>query len=192
MIAAHHGSFTQGESAFDAGAQPISAERRIITACEVLDRRCCSVQISPLWRGSSVSPPRAGGVLVWAGCRNQAAPATGPSGQKKIKASSQWFVKQRPHRVTAGPVVAAGLKRQMPCPVRSAPRRARLPLGDPGRSGACLPGTDRMITHIVRSAIPRRADRRRRPTATRPVPRRIMFRSAGGAGCAVKRRTACR
>jgi hypothetical protein len=35
---------------------------------------------------------------------------------------------------------------------------------------------------IVRSAIPRRADRRRCPTATRPVPRRIMFRSAGGAG----------
>jgi hypothetical protein len=31
---------------------------RIFTAGEVLDRRCCSVQISPLWRGSSVSPPR--------------------------------------------------------------------------------------------------------------------------------------
>jgi hypothetical protein len=28
MIAADHGSFTQGELAFDTGAQPLSAERR--------------------------------------------------------------------------------------------------------------------------------------------------------------------
>ena len=63
--------------------RPPDRDRRVFTACQVLDRRCCSVQISLLWRGSSVSPPRRVATGLGQVPGRRTAPATGPSGRRR-------------------------------------------------------------------------------------------------------------
>ena len=73
MIAADHGNFTQGELAFDAGAQPLSAERRIFVVNNVAMRLrgwipiilICTPVVSRLGSADRQAPdPRAWGTTT--------------------------------------------------------------------------------------------------------------------------------